>query len=261
MKKIYALILAILIVLSFPATAFCIDFPPPQSNFFVNDFADVIDKTTEDDLQGAAVKLQEQTGAQVVVVTIDSLNDKTIEEYAYGLYNEWGIGQKSKNNGVLLLVAIVERESRIEVGYGLEGILPDSKTGRIQDQYMVPYFKDNDYTTGIAGGTLAVMQQVYSEYGIKIEINDIIPGSEYYPNTGGNINYGWIIPLLIFLLFDWIFLKGSISRGLLFLAFFGGGRGGGGGSGRSGFGGGGFGGGGFSGGGGRSGGGGSSRGW
>ncbi|MDD4189331.1 MAG: TPM domain-containing protein [Eubacteriales bacterium] len=259
MKKIYALILTVLIVITVPGTVSGINFPAPQSNFFVNDFAEIMDSSTEKDLQSAAVKLQEQTGAQVVVVTVDSLGGETIEGYAYGLFNEWGIGQANKNSGVLILIALEDRESRIEVGYGLEGILPDSKTGRIQDEYMVPYFKNNDYTTGIAGGTLAIMQQVYSEYGIKIDINDIIPGSEYYPENGESVKNNWIIPLLIFLLFDWIFLRGSITRTLMFLTFFGGGgRGGSGGGGSSG---GGFSGGGFSGGGGRSGGGGSSRGW
>ena len=79
--------------------------------------------------------LEKQTGAQIVVVTVQNLEGQSLEEYATELFRNYGIGDKEKNNGVLLLCAYEERQFRIEVGYGLEGTLTDGKTGRIQDEY------------------------------------------------------------------------------------------------------------------------------
>lgn len=233
--------------------------PQPTDAFFVNDFAGVLGSSTERYLQDIAVQLYEETTAQVVVVTIDSLQGEPIEDYAYQLFNEWGIGTEKKDNGVLILVAIGDRQSRVEVGYGLEGALPDGKTGRIQDTYMIPYFRDGDYDSGIENGFLAIVREVYDEYGIE-------PGNLAVPDRGITIeasdadiaNGAFILIVLIVLLVDWIFLRGRITRFFMAASIFG--RRGGGGSYRSGSG---FrsGGSGFSGGGGRSGGGGSSRRW
>jgi uncharacterized protein len=260
LKTLRILLFSVIIIFLSTVPAFAADYPAPVNSFFVNDFSGVIDDSIENGMLNAAVELQEKTGAQVVAVTVDSIGDNTIEQYAYGLFKEWGIGQKDKNNGVLILVAVKDRISRIEVGVGLEGALPDAKTGRIQDTYMLPNFKQNDYTAGISGGYAAIIKEVYKEYGIDVDINDIIRGETYYPVEDEDDNgfpFGGIIFIILFLLFDWIFLKGSITRALLFFGLFGGRRGGGGfGGGRGG-----FGGGGFSGGGGRSGGGGSSRRW
>ncbi|MDD4493317.1 MAG: TPM domain-containing protein [Eubacteriales bacterium] len=263
MKKLRLLLITFIIAVVFPVTVFAAVYPEPNNNFFVNDFAGVIEDSVENRMLSAAIELQEKTGAQVVAVTVETIGDSTIEQYAYELFKEWGIGQKKENNGVLILVAVGNRLSRVEVGVGLEGALPDAKTGRIQDQYMIPHFKENDYTTGISGGYAAIIQEVYKEYGINVDINDVIKGKTYYPaeseDDDDGFKFGGIIFVIIFLLIDWIFLRGSITRALFYMFLLGGRRGGGGfGGGRGG---GGFGGGGFSGGGGRSGGGGSSRGW
>jgi uncharacterized protein len=230
------------------------DLPKPTSNFFVNDFAGVIDSSTEQEIQNAAVQLYEKSGgAQVVVVTIGGLEGESLEMYAAKLFREWGIGDAKENNGVLILIAATDRLSRIEVGYGLEGALPDGKTGRIQDNYMLPAFREGDYSSGILGGFLAITQEIYNEYGIEADTGY----KEYYydesNNREGTNDLIKIILVIIILLIDWIFLKGRITKFFLYSAMYNRGRGGGGRSGRGG--------GGFSGGGGRSGGGGSSRGW
>lgn len=93
-------------------------------------------------------------GAQIVVVTVKSLEGQSIEEYATELFRKFGIGDSQKNNGVLLLCSTGDRLFRIEVGYGLEGTLTDGKTGRIQDQYIIPYLKNNNYNDGIKNGIL-----------------------------------------------------------------------------------------------------------
>lgn len=228
------------------------DLPKPTSNFFVNDFASVLESSTEQEIQNAAVQLYEKSGgAQVVVVTIDSLDGESLEMYAAKLFREWGIGDAKVNNGVLILISVGDRLSRIEVGYGLEGALPDGKTGRIQDDYMIPAFREGDYSTGILGGFFAITQEIYNEYGIDADTGYRQYEQREQEDSEDTGNIIMIIIVIIVLLIDWIFWKGRLTKAFMYSAFYN--RGGTGRSGRGG--------GGFSGGGGRSGGGGSSRGW
>lgn len=260
MKRFFTLISILVFIVLFitGCQAESKEYPKPTENFFVNDFAGVLSSQDEQFLQQMAVALQNKTTAQAVVVVIDSLDDESIEDYALNLFREWGIGQKDKNNGVLMLISVGDRRSRIEVGYGLEGALPDGKTGRIQDDYMLPWFRQDNYSEGIKNGYIAIIQEIYKEYGIEDGIEEYTP-----QKPAGYVEYNdddtgpW--PLLVILAIfaiDWIFFRGAITRFLFLSSMFGrrGGRGGG-------FGGGGFGGGGFRGGGGSTGGGGSSRGW
>ena len=138
------------------------------SNFYVNDYANVLSAETEKYIMNANIDLQKRTGAQIVVVTVKSLDGQSIEEYATALFRKFGIGDATKNNGVLLLCSTGERLFRIEVGYGLEGTLTDGKTGRIQDKYIIPYLRNNDYDEGIKNGFSAVLQEVGGEYGVQI---------------------------------------------------------------------------------------------
>ena len=140
----------------------------PTSNFYVNDYADVLSKETEDYIMNTNVELNNKTGAQIVVVTVKSLDGKSIEEYATELFRKFGIGDKTKNNGVLLLCSTGDRRFRIEVGYGLEGALPDGKTGRIQDEYIIPYLKNDNYDEGIKNGYNAILEEVCKEYNVEI---------------------------------------------------------------------------------------------
>ena len=94
-------------------------------------------------------RLNAEDGTQVVVVTVNNISGYSLEEYANNLFNKWGIGSKEKDNGVLLLLVVDDRQMRTEVGYGLEGILTDGLTGRIADEYVIPYFKNNDFDVGV----------------------------------------------------------------------------------------------------------------
>lgn len=268
MKKILSLLLTIL-VLFIPIGVWAQeeDIPSPTQNFYVNDFANVLDSQTEQYIMQHSIRLDELTGAQVVVVTLATIGDIPLEEYSLNILRGWGIGSAEKNNGVLILVAVDDRKSRIEVGYGLEGALPDSKTGCIQDDYMIPYFSIDDFSTGILEGYKAILMEIYNEYNIEtdsLEELSPLPSYEHDEESQERDNGSFfIIFLIVFLLFDRFFLGGRILRFLLFMLFTGrrgGPRGGnwGGGS----WGGGGWsGGGGFKGGGGSGGGGGSSRSW
>src|SRR6476660_7607280 len=111
-------------------------FPKPHG--YVNDFAGVIDAPTAAELERLIRETRAQTTAEMAVVTVKSLDGMSIEEYAVRLFAAWGIGKKEKDNGVLILVAPTERRIRIEVGYGLEEILPDARTGRIIREEILP---------------------------------------------------------------------------------------------------------------------------
>lgn len=124
------------------------------SDFYVNDSAGVLDNSLKNYIISTNKSLYSQTGAQIVVVTVNSLDGDAIEDYANKLFRQYGIGDSKKNNGVLILLSIQDRKCRIEVGYGLEGTLTDGKTGRIQDNYMVPYFKNNNWQDGIKMGIM-----------------------------------------------------------------------------------------------------------
>jgi uncharacterized protein len=100
-----------------------------------------------------ARQVERQTTAQLTVVTVGSLGGKTVESYAHELFNQWGIGRRDVNNGVLFLIAPNERRMRIEVGYGLEPLLTDSLCGEIRDAFIIPRFKARDYRGGIIAGT------------------------------------------------------------------------------------------------------------
>ena len=246
-------VIAILLILLSFTVALAAQYPTPKRGFHVNDYANVLDESTERYIQDVAWNLEKATSAQVVVVVMEDLGNEALEEFSLGLFREWGIGDKTKNNGVLILLDIGGRQSRIEVGYGLEGALPDGKTGRIQDEYMVPYFAQGDYSRGIREGFKVIVNEIYAEYGLEESIVDegqlapAAPQARPFPSPGAVI----VIVVLIGL----IILDFKLSGGVVTLAILsalsrggrhGGGRGGGGG---------------FGGGGGSAGGGGSSRRW
>ena len=134
--------------------AFAQEFPAPVGK--VNDFASVLGvedrRVLEDLLQG----VERDTSAEIAVVTVRSLGGRSVEEYANRLFQEWGIGKKDRDNGVLILVARDDREMRIEVGYGLEGVLPDGLAGAIIRETFVPRFQAGDFRTGIHEGAARV---------------------------------------------------------------------------------------------------------
>ena len=136
MKKLINIIAAALAacILILPVSA-AEKYPSPDARFVVNDFADVIEQSAEEEIYSSAAALQEKTAAQVVGVTVNTLDGEEPADYALGLGRQWGVGQKDKDNGVVILLSKTERQIYIAVGYGLEGALPDSKTGRIIELY------------------------------------------------------------------------------------------------------------------------------
>lgn len=127
-------------------------FPPHDPQRRVHDFAQILPADLTGELEKLCQDVERDTTAQFAVVTVQSLDGQTVEEYSNQLFKDWGIGQKDVNNGVLLLVAPNERRMRIEVGFGLEPLLTDALCGEIRDQWILPPFKLHDFPTGIRDG-------------------------------------------------------------------------------------------------------------
>lgn len=121
-------------------------------------------------------RFEEQTGDQVAVLTVDSLDGEALEDYSLRVAETWGLGQKEKDNGVLLLIARDDRKLRIEVGYGLEGQLTDLQSGRIIRNVIVPRFKAGDYPGGIDAGVDAILGTLSGEPGAIPEDTGPAPG-------------------------------------------------------------------------------------
>src|SRR5688572_28314545 len=132
----------------------------PKPSGRVTDLANVIDAGTEGEIVSRLEQLERQTSSEIAIVTVPSLDGVPVDDYAVRLFKEWGIGQAKQDNGVLVLVAPNEREMRIEVGYGLEGILPDGLAGQIIRDSFVPRFRENDYNGGIRDGVARVVEVV-----------------------------------------------------------------------------------------------------
>lgn len=145
----------------------------PTEKFYINDYANIISPETEEYIYKKSVKLNEIDGTQIVVVTVKNLEGRSIEDYSLELARKFGIGSKEKNNGLLLLLALEEREFRVEVGTGLEGILPDGKTGRFQDQYIIPYLKENNFDEGIKNGYNAFYNEIVEMNKLDLEIAEV----------------------------------------------------------------------------------------
>jgi len=255
MKSIFSAILLIINLLLFvPSTIYSVSVPERPSAY-VMDLADVINDNVEVNLNRYLRELEEKTTSQMVVLSLKSLEGESIEDLSISIaHDKWRLGQKGKDNGVLMLIAIQERKYRIEVGYGLEGVIPDSLAGSIGRQYLVPYFKKGDYSTGILTASLAVISEIASNAGVEITGMQAVKQQSPSRVTRGKPTLGSRILSILFIIgLIYMFIRHPrLLMLLIMMSMMGGGR-------RSGWGGGG--GGGFGGGGGGFGGGGASGGW
>jgi len=126
----------------------------------VVDRANLLSPAEEASLTAELAALERRTSDQLVIVTTPSLDGRTIEAFGLALANHWGVGQRGKDNGVLLIVAPNERRTRIEVGYGLEAILTDERAQQIVDRELVPRFRDQMWSEGIGAGARAIAQML-----------------------------------------------------------------------------------------------------
>ena len=231
MMKRWLILLMLLVQTVFAVCADAAPAIPPKpaagTGVYVQDYAGIIRDSDERLMQQLGQELDSKTSAQVAVLTIPSLEGESLEDYSLEVLRTWGIGQKGKDNGVLILIAAKDRKSRIEVGYGLEGVLPDGLTGRIQDRYMLPYFRKGDYSKGILQGYAATAGTIAKAEGVELTgVQTSKPQQQQ--SSGWNLLY--LLGVVGFLIIDNVFLGGMFTSLLLmmFLRGGGGGRGGGG---------------------------------
>lgn len=136
----------------------------PQPPRLVNDYAGVLSDQEKKDLEKILVDYDDSTSNQIAIVLIKSLEDYPIEEYAHTLFNQWGIGNKKTNNGILILAAIEDRKIRIETGYGLEGAVPDIIANHIIQEDIGPNFRSGDYFTGLKNASASLIKAAAGEY-------------------------------------------------------------------------------------------------
>jgi uncharacterized protein len=138
---------------------------PSHGGKRVVDTASILSATEVVDLESRLKNYERATSNQVVVLTVDSLQGETIETFAHEVFQSWKLGQKGVDNGVLILISVGEKNTaRIEVGYGLEGVLPDITAGRIISQEMRPEFKQKHYHASILAGITAIQQAIGGTY-------------------------------------------------------------------------------------------------
>ena len=138
----------------------------PDYSGYVNDYAGILDSQGKNKTEELCAKVEEDTGAEIAIAIIDSLEGITVEEYAVELFEKWGIGKQKEDNGILLLVAMQDRKLRIEVGYGLEGVITDLEAGNIIDDIITPRFKQEDYNSGVYEGVAAIANEIYLDKGM-----------------------------------------------------------------------------------------------
>lgn len=146
-----------------------ITIPVVNNGVYIYDEDDIIDNETEKYLNSLLTKLEKATSAEVVVVSVESLQGMDIEDYSYKLANSLKIGKADEDNGVLLLISRSDNRVRLEIGKGLEGCLNDSKCGRILDNYFVPYREEDKYSEATRYTIEAIISVIADEYNVTID--------------------------------------------------------------------------------------------
>ncbi|MFA5112949.1 MAG: TPM domain-containing protein [Candidatus Margulisiibacteriota bacterium] len=142
----------------------------PEYSGFVNDYAAVLSREEAAKLESLAQAVKAKTGAEMAVAIVSTAAPADPKTYAHELFNKWGIGQKGKDNGLLIFLAMAERRVEIEVGSGLEGAINDAKAGAVLDKYVIPYFKQGRFGEGLYEGAAALAAEVAKE--AKVELGD-----------------------------------------------------------------------------------------
>lgn len=202
--------------------------PEPSFEFYFYDEAEVLDDFTENYIIEVNKELSQKTGAQIVVASVNSLENMDINMYASSLYEKWKIGSKEYDNGLLFLIVPSEGDLWIETGYGLEGTLPAGIVKRIINEDILPSFSEGNLNDGVILGFEQLLNYIEKEYDITLSSRSMLDG-DHIPNANSNStnnkkipNIFLIVGVIIFLFIDFKFFHGWLTFSLLR-----GGRGGG----------------------------------
>lgn len=196
------------------ASAFGLDYKTLQPRGYVSDFAGVVDGPTTASINRYLGAVEQATKAQIAIVVVDTLDGEPPEDFANNLYRAWGVGKKGTNEGALLLLAVKDRRSRLEVGYGLEPIIPDGYAGQVLRE-MRPSLSAKDYGGALLAAAQSIGGKIATAKGVTIE-----PLPQRRPRARRDGGGGIPVPLLLF---------GGLILLMVLSRFSGSGRGGGGG--------------------------------
>lgn len=203
----------------------------PTKLKYVNDYVNILNEDTKNSIVSIGNELEDKTGAQEVVVVINSLEGRDIESYANELFRTWGIGEKDKNNGLLILISLNDKKWRVEVGKGLEGTITDIYSARVMDSEAAPKFKDGNFDEGIKNVYAVFADDIAKSYNVTLEKNLNIKIDK---NSNEDSNkMGTYIPITLAILVIIILIINSFRNGPRGGSGFGGGGFGGGGFGNS----------------------------
>jgi uncharacterized protein len=185
----------------------------PKPTGYVNDLANVIPADQARSLESLLTEVEQKTGAQIAVVTVPKVDGADIDGAAVDLFKAWGIGKKGKDDGILILAAIQDHKARIEVGYGLEGVITDGQAGSILRNYVFPYFKKGDYGQGLSNGTNEVALIIAQSQGITL--NGLPNEFEEGPTISPGLLAIILLIVFVFIIFSVIarFLEGGYRGG------------------------------------------------
>lgn len=229
------------LILLFPAFALAQDFQVPAIRNHVVDKAFIVNSGTENEINAALASVKRDTGVEMAILTVKSLEGLSVEQAAMQVAETWQLGTAKADKGVLLLISKNDRKLRFEVGYGLEGDFTDAEAGRIINNTMVPLLKQGDYNKAILAGTVQAVQQAVPDVDVAKYFNNAQKLSRYSPKKEKRKNkflsslftiLMWVI--IYFVLgrrgFIGAVLGSSLGRGYRGGGFGGGSFGGGGGS-------------------------------
>jgi len=188
----------------------------PDSLGYVNDYADIISPPEKETISALCRELETKTSAQIAIATVETTQPESIDTYSVNLFSRWGIGQKGKDNGLLIVVAKKDQKVWIEVGYGLEGIIPDALAHQVYLKQLVPAFRKGKYGEGLLTATTLLAKKIAAENGV--ELSSLSLASVSYPSKT-KPSLGRRIASAFFSLFFFLFIL--IFFGPLGLLFFG----------------------------------------
>lgn len=241
----------LVVILSFQGVTFAADVPAPKGHIYIQDFANVLSASQKEELTQYAMQLDDATTAQLGVLILPSIGDEAIDSFSVKALREYGLGTKEKDNGALLVVTTEPNSSDnrhffLTTGYGLEGVLPDGKVGRIIDEVAMPHLQQGQTDLAIVDTYKVFYNEIATEYGW----DGTIESAPSYSNEANSRGFGIPSPIIIFIVI-YIIIRIMSNRGgprggggggtrrrggpIFFPGSFGGGSGGGFGGGDGGF--------------------------
>jgi uncharacterized protein len=195
----YQRLLALLVLWLAPLPALAAPADPAklEPEGYVSDFARVLDATSRAQLERYCESVEQATGAQLSIVTLPSLDGAPIEDFTNDLFRRWGVGQKGNNEGVMVLLAVRDRRSRVEVGYGLEPILPDGFAGSVLRE-MSPSLREEQYGQALLAGAAEIGERIAKAKGVSL--TRTLPRRSSPRDSDGGFP-GWIVMVALLLLF------------------------------------------------------------